>query len=381
MQQLARDHEVWVVTRAKKRPSIEKGLAGKPAPNAHFVYVDLPKPLRFWKNWPGAIYIYYYLWQVLAYAKARELHRQTGFDLVHHVTFGMYWMPSFLCLLPIPFIWGPVGGGESTPPLFRSGLRLRGRIYEVIRTLAQVSSALDPFVRLTARRAKLALATTQETAAKLTALGCRQVRVISCIALADEDVCPIDSAQHRSGKAFRILSAGRLLHWKGFHLAIEAVALIVERVPAIEYWIFGSGPERKALEQLAKERGVAGRVIFHAGLPRNELLRRMSEFDVMLHPSLHDSGGFVCLEAMSAGCAVVCLDLGGPAVQVTAETGIKIAAISPGQAIRDLAEALERLATDTALRQRLSRAGRERAREIFVWEAKVKSLGEIYSQP
>jgi glycosyltransferase involved in cell wall biosynthesis len=380
MQQLARDHEVWVVTRASKRQSIEKGLASKPAPNAHFVYVDLPKPLRFWKSWPGAIYIYYYLWQVLAYAKTRKLHRQIGFDVVHHVTFGMYWMPSFLCLLPIPFIWGPVGGGESAPASFRSDLRLRGRVYEVIRTFAQASSTLDPFVRLTARRAKLALATTRETAAKLTALGCRQVRVISCMALADEDLCLIDSVQRRSGKAFCVLSAGRLLHWKGFHLAIEAVALIAERVPSIEYWVFGSGPERKALEQLARERGISDRVIFHPGLPRNELLRRMSKFDVLIHPSLHDSGGFVCLEAMSAGCAVVCLDLGGPAVQVTAETGIKIPALSPDQAIRDMARALERLASDSALRERLSRAGRERLRQIFVWEAKVKSLAEIYSQ-
>jgi len=380
MQQLARDHEVWVVTRATKRLSIEKGLTGKPAPNAHFVYVDLPKPLRFWKNWPGAIYVYYYLWQILAYAKARKLHRQIGFDFVHHVTFGMYWLPSFLCLLPVPFIWGPVGGGESTPPPFRSGLGLRGRTYELIRTIAQVCSALDPFVRLTARRAKLALATTEETAAKLTALGCRRVRVISCIALPAEDFCLINSVERRSKKTFRILSAGRLLHWKGFHFAIEAVARIAECVPSVEYWIFGSGPERKALEQLARRLGIGDRVRFHPGLPRNELLQKMSDFDVLLHPSLHDSGGFVCLEAMSAGCAVVCLDLGGPAIQVTAETGIKIAAISPGQAVRDLADALDRLATDTALRERLSRAGRERVRETFVWEAKVKGMGEIYFQ-
>jgi len=380
MRQLARNHEVWVVTRATKRLSIEQGLIGKPSLNAHFVYVDLPKPLRFWKNWPGAIYVYYYLWQGLAYFKARKLHRQVGFDLGQHVTFGMYWMPSFLCLLPVPFIWGPVGGGESTPPRFRSGLQLRGRIYELIRTLAQAGSALDPFVRLTARRAKLALATTNETAVKLTALGCRRVQVTSCIALTSEDMCLIDSTQRRPGKVFRILSAGRLLHWKGFHFAIEAVARIPECVAYIEYWIFGTGPERKALEQLARERGILDRVIFQAALPRNELLQKLSEFDVMVHPSLHDSGGFVCLEAMSAGCAVVCLDLGGPAVQVTAETGIKIPAISPDQTIQDLAEALERLASDTALRQRLSEAARERVREAFIWEAKVKSLGDIYSQ-
>src|SRR2546430_4418443 len=42
------------------------------------------------------------------------------------------------------------------------------------------------------------------------------------------------------------------------------------------------------------------------------------------HPSLHDSGGWVCLEAMAAGRPVICLDLGGPGYQVTEESGIKI---------------------------------------------------------
>ncbi|MFM6845653.1 MAG: glycosyltransferase family 4 protein, partial [Dolichospermum sp.] len=47
---------------------------------------------------------------------------------------------------------------------------------------------------------------------------------------------------------------------------------------------------------------------------------------------------WVCMEAMAAGRPVICLDLGGPAVQVTEETGFKIAADEPYQVVRDLAE-------------------------------------------
>ena len=50
---------------------------------------------------------------------------------------------------------------------------------------------------------------------------------------------------------------------------------------------------------------------------------------MLIHPSLHDSGGWVCLEAMAAGRPVICLDLGGPGLQVTEKTGIKVKASTP----------------------------------------------------
>ena len=54
--------------------------------------------------------LYYYVWQLAAYFAARKLQRQVRFDLIHHVTLVKYWMPSFLSLLPVPFVWGPVRG-------------------------------------------------------------------------------------------------------------------------------------------------------------------------------------------------------------------------------------------------------------------------------
>jgi glycosyltransferase involved in cell wall biosynthesis len=370
MQQLARRHEVWVITRAKNRASIERGLQSEPAPAARFIYVDLPKPLQFWKKWPGGVYLYYYLWQLLAWRKARALHREIHFDRAQHVTFGMFWQPSFMALLPVPFVWGPVGGGESAPKSFRRTFGVRGRTYEFLRRIARALGALDPSVRMTARRCALALASTPETAERLKKLGCKHVEVETCCGI---DALPRTRAKNRSGELFYLFSAGRLLHWKGFHLALHAIAQIRDTVPTLEYSIFGTGPERKRLERLANDLHIAGLVHFHDSIPRAELLQKMAGFDVMLHPSLHDSGGFVCLEAMSAGCPVVCLDLGGPALQVTAETGFKIAAVSPEQTVRDLAAAIEELATNPDLRARLSHAARERVK-AFSWERKLDCL-------
>ena len=62
-----------------------------------------------------------------------------------------------------------------------------------------------------------------------------------------------------------------------------------------------------------------------------ELAGKLADYDILLSPSLYDSGGWVNLETMAAGRPVVCLDLEGPGLQVTENAGIKVAAISPEQ--------------------------------------------------
>jgi glycosyltransferase involved in cell wall biosynthesis len=123
---------------------------------------------------------------------------------------------------------------------------------------------------------------------------------------------------------------------------------------------------------------VAGSVTFWGVIPRWQVLEKLAECDVLLHPSLHDSGGWVCLEAMAAGRPVVCLDLGGPALQVTEDTGIKVPATSPEQVVSDLAAAMMQLAEDPDLRIRLGVAARQRVQEHFNWDKKGLFMAKLY---
>jgi len=378
VRQIAPFHEVWVITRANNREPIEKALGEHPLPNAHFIYFDFPRWTRFWKRGQRGVHLYYYLWQLGAYFVAREWHERVGFDIGHHVTFVNYWLPSFLALLPIPYIWGPVGGGESTPRAFRSAFSLRGRIYELARDLSRWLGEHDPLVRLTARRAALGLTTTEETAKRMRALGCPRVEVMSEAALAEEEIEQLGKLPLRTALPFRVLSLGRLLHWKGFHLGLEPFAELQRAVPESEYWLIGDGPERKRLERLADRLGLDGKVRFWGALARARALELLAECDVLIHPSLHDSGGWVCLEAMAAGRPVICLDLGGPAFQVTDETGIKVLPLSPEQAVRDLAAAMLKLATDPDLRARMGKAGRQRIQDDFSCDKKGDLINQMY---
>jgi glycosyltransferase involved in cell wall biosynthesis len=380
VRQIARFHDVWVLTRGEKRDGT-KADASQALPTVRFVYVDPPAWALFWMKGQLGAEVHYYLWQLIAYFVGRRLHREVGFDIIHHVTVGKYWMPSFLALLPVPFIWGPVGGGESAPRAFWWSLSPRGKAFELVRDLACKMGESDPFVRRTARKARLGLATSEQTAERLRRLGTRNVIVHPQFAMTREAREFFRRLPLRRQGPFRIISMGRLLPWKGFHLGLRAFAKLHAIHPDCEYWIVNEGLEMDHLKALAKKLGVEDNVIFWGALPTlQEVYSKLADCDVLVHPALHEAFGNVCLEALASGRPVICLDLGGPALQVTEETGIKVRACRPDQAVADLAAAMIRLASDPALRIRMARASQLRVEEHFDWDSKGQFMTHLYEQ-
>ena len=378
--EVAKYHEVWVLTRPDESGEIiEAELARNPVPNLHFVYFTLPIWGGGWRwGQSGAMQIHYYFWQIQAYFVARRLHQEINFDVSHHVTFVKYSSPCFLSLLPIPLIWGPVGGGESAPKPFWQDFGLRARLYETARNIVRWVGERDPFVHLTARRSAVVRATTEDTAKRLYKMGVTDVQILPESGLPAEEIARLVQYKMPEGGPVRFISMGRLLHWKGFHLGVRAFAQA--NLPDAEYWLLGDGPELERLTTLAEELGITSQVKFWGRLPREETLRKLGESHVLVHPSLHDSGGWVCMEAMATGRPVICLNLGGPAVQVTEETGFKVPAHDPEQAVSDLAEAMVRLAKDSGLRERMGQAGQKLVSENYSWEATGQSLAQLYEK-
>jgi len=133
----------------------------------------------------AGVHLCYYLWQLIHLA--RRVHREVGFDLAHHVTFGKYWAPNLSAFLEgVPSVWGPVEGGESAPISFEPNLGPRGLVYEFARGLARALGELDPLERRTARLAIVALFTTPKTAARPKPLAAQWLE-LSQVALPGEE--------------------------------------------------------------------------------------------------------------------------------------------------------------------------------------------------
>ena len=378
--EVAKYHQVWVLTRPdESKKAIEAELAKNPVPNLKFVYFTLP----FWQDsmrWgqSGAMQIHYYLWQIQAYFVARRLHQQIGFDVIHHVTFVKYSSPSFLSLLPVPFIWGSVGGGESAPKAFWQDFSFKAKVYEIARSIVRGMGELDPFVKITAKKSAVVKATTKDTAARIYKMGVDNVQISSESGLSAQEIAKLAQYELPNNFPIRFISMGRLLHWKGFYLGVQAFAKA--NLHDAEYWIVGDGAEWEHLHKLVSDLGITNQVKFWGRLPREATLDKLGQCHVLVHPSLHDSGGWVCLEGMAVGRPIICLDLGGPAVQVTPETGFKIRAIDPNQVVRDLAKAMTCLAENPSIRIKMGETGRQLVKKNYSWEVKGKNLDRLYTE-
>ena len=139
-------HEVLVLINAHNRPLIETKLARSPFPEAYFVYLG---PLVFKKltyRSPWSHYPYYAAWQVEALRMVKRLHREVGFDVVHHLTCMNPWVPSLLGWVPPRFIW-TAGNVERTPWGFIQEMSWRGQLEEIFRNpvLSLGFSVAGPF--------------------------------------------------------------------------------------------------------------------------------------------------------------------------------------------------------------------------------------------
>jgi glycosyltransferase involved in cell wall biosynthesis len=368
-----------VLTRTNNRSVIES--SGECwVPKVTWIFYDLPSWAIWWKRGARGANLYYFIWQIGAYMHVRKIHRRTPFDIIHHVTFGRYWMPSWLSLLDAAFVFGPVGGGEDTPSGLRSGASWAGRMADVIRSVAKRMSALNPVLGYSLHRSRsVVVAATDETARKLRSLGVTHCYIVPQCALDKNQMATFDALPRPERDRFRVISIGRLVSWKGYHLGIRAFAKLADRFPNAEYWIVNDGPEMERLKNLSSDLGVGEKVRFLGKLPALvDVYAALGHSDVLLHPALHEAFGNVCLEAMAASRPVVCLQGGGPGFQVTDLTGIAVPATSEKETVDALAHALSQLAKYPELRLTMGREARKRAREIFVWSTVADIMRRIY---
>lgn len=357
-------HEVWVLTREKYRDSIETWLSHHAVPNLHVVYLEPPAWAASWRR-EHSDYPYYFLWQLAAYRRARALASRIRFDWVQHVTYVSIRVPSFMGLLGIPFVFGPVAGGEYAPLPLRRRYPLRGWLIDFLRDASNAWVRLDPLMNLTFASASSILVTSEQSKALIP----RRYRSKASVQLAiGFDGTPSPPAASRSSKGFRVLFVGKLLYWKGLHLAFSAFARHLETYPDARFTVIGTGGDERWLHRVADRLGIAHAVEWVDWMSRQELLEAYSNYDVFLFPSLHDSGGMAVLEALASGLPVVCLDLGGPGIVVDPHCGMVVSTAQKGEAevVEALSSALDLLARDPDYRQALSAGARARV-ATFTW--------------
>ena len=174
-----------------------------------------------------------------------------------------------------------------------------------------------------------------------------------------------------AGDRFVLLAVAQLIRAKGIDVAVRALARLPE--PA-ELWVVGDGDQLAALEALAGELGVRGRVRF-LGL-QSRVEPYMQAADALVCPSRWaEAAGLVNIEAQACGLPVLASRIGGiPEYVMDGRTGLLF---PPGDDAA-LAAAARRLTDDPGRRRDMGRAARELAVGRFSAAARIGDYLDLY---
>jgi glycosyltransferase involved in cell wall biosynthesis len=223
------------------------------------------------------------------------------------------------------------------------------------------------------RSVDAAIAGTEEAATVLHAKGYKgRVEVIPQFGVDAERFSP---GATPPGPPWVIGYVGRLVEQKGVMTLLEAAAKLAGD------WrleLIGSGPLRGDLESHARELGVATRVVFRDQIPSGEIPEALRGLHALVLPSYtrsfwKEQFGRALVEAMACGVPVTGSD-SGEIPRVIGDAGL----VTPEADADALAAALERLFSDTELRQHYARLGRERVLARFTHEQIAKQTVELY---
>jgi glycosyltransferase involved in cell wall biosynthesis len=272
-------------------------------------------------------------------------------------------------------IIGPLNGNIYYPPAFRHREPMTDHVRRWLHPHVQ---RLQRFVLPgKARAAALLVAGGERTLESLRMGGCRETQFVASLDSGVADEFHLRPRIRHSGQSYRFVHIGRLVKFKGTDALIRS--LLQTRTP-IELDIIGRGPELEALKKLTEALGLNNRVKFLDWITDHSLIgETFGRYRALVLPSLAEANGIVVQEAMALGLPVIALNWGGPALLVTPESGILVEPLSEAYVLTELAKAMDRLAQDGEVAERMSIAGRHLAtKQGFLWSVLIRRWAELY---
>ena len=172
-----------------------------------------------------------------------------------------------------------------------------------------------------------------------------------------------------------VLSAGALVAHKGHRVLVDAARQVLKLHPKTHFVIAGDGPKRETLQEQIRVAGLEKHV--HLVGYQESLWSMMQFCDLFCHPSVEEGMGSVVVEAMLAKLPVVATSAGGLSEVVDDQvTGLLVPIEQPEL----LADALNVLLSDGALRGQFGDAGSVRASTLFNAHHMISKTDEVYAQ-
>ena len=172
-----------------------------------------------------------------------------------------------------------------------------------------------------------------------------------------------------------VFFVGRLVYEKGVQTVIEAMTLILNKIPNVTFVVAGSGPHMNQLKSLVDVFNLEDKVKFTGHIDTDMLSAFYKSADLTVVPSLYEPFGMVVLESMAMGTPTIVADTGGLSeIVVHEETGLKF---EPGNP-ESLADAMLRILTDKELAERLTSDAKAYLGDRYNWDRIASATLEVY---
>jgi glycosyltransferase involved in cell wall biosynthesis len=179
-----------------------------------------------------------------------------------------------------------------------------------------------------------------------------------------------DLREHLEYKHPTIISAGRLVPWKGFDVLIDVVKELKETYPQITLIIVGDGNDKKKLEHKVAELKLSQHVWFTGSLTKDALGATIKAADVFVLNTAYEGLSHQLIEVMDLGTPIVTTNAGGNTELIT--DGVDGFLVDFND-VRQLTEAISRVLNHPESQERLTQTARGRSKDF----AKEKVLIEI----
>jgi len=341
-----------------------------------FIAVPLPPSQAKRLKCDRFFYLGYRAWLVAGKTLAEKLHAERPFAITHLVSLCSYREAGYFWQLDAPFILGPIGGSSGFPVRYLGLLGVRSAVFELVRNVLNYYQLhFSPRVRRAIKESSYVFAANRSTQRDLVKMtGGTEVPVELETGLDYE--CG-DPKEVRDTKApLKILWSGRLRAWKGLPLLLHAIANLPNDIK-VQVRVVGDGVEGKGWRILAKRLGIEDRVEWFPRPPYRDSIEYYQWADVFSFTSLRDTSGTGLLEALAAGTPIIGMNHQGAADIMTDDCAIKISVSTPGQSVREIADAIVMLAGDPDRLKKLSDGALKQA-VVHQWSHKFALMRLTY---
>lgn len=357
----ARTQEVYVLTRTKCKIKIEDELAKNPVPNLHILYCDSSLKLR-----EISIYLEYIHWQREAYLFLKKFLKINTFDYLIHLTFGNVFLPIWTHKLNVPFIWGPLGGGESVPRKFYNRFPINEKIPHIIKNLLIMSSKINPFLIFPAKKAILILCKTNDTKKVFPIRFHNKIQIKLETFFYKEKINQYFNINSNiQSENLNLVYTGRLVAFKNIEMLIDSLKDIIPVYPSLKMHIIGDGNQEEYLRLKAISYGLDKNIKFYGMITREEVLEKVSNSDIYVFPSYREGGSWSLMEAMALGKPVVCLKRTAMEVITDDSCAIRIEDKDYHDMVNDFSNAIKTLIKEPDLRKKMGENARKRIFEVY----------------